>query len=184
MQLVRVTFVGEFGYEIYADAEKGLELWELLWQAGQPFGMVACGYKAIDALRTEKGYLYWGSDITPEETPFEAGLNFAVAKNKEFNGKKALLEKPVIKKLVTIVLDDPRAVVLGNEPVKVDGRMAGRVTSGAYGPYIRLSVAFAYLPVELSAVETAVEILIFGNWIKGKIAKGPLYDPKGLKVRV
>jgi 4-methylaminobutanoate oxidase (formaldehyde-forming) len=60
VQLVRVTFVGELGYEVYADAGKGLELWEALWQAGQPFGMVAGGYKAIDALRTEKGYLYWG----------------------------------------------------------------------------------------------------------------------------
>jgi len=183
VQLVRVTFVGEPGYEIYADAKKGLELWKLLWQSGQPFGMVACGYKAIDALRTEKGYLYWGSDITPEETPFESGLNFAIAKNKDFKGKKALLEKPVTKNLVTIVLHDARAVVLGNEPVKVDGKVAGRVTSGAYGPYIGSSVAFAYLPVELSAVETAVEILVFGNWFKGKIAKGPLYDPKGLKVR-
>ncbi|MEP6948064.1 MAG: FAD-dependent oxidoreductase [Ginsengibacter sp.] len=183
VQLVRVTFVGELGYEIYADTDKGLELWELLWQTGQPFGMVSCGYKAIDALRTEKGYLYWGSDITPEETPFESGLNFAVAKHKEFKGKRALLEKPLIKKLVTILLDDPRAVVLGNEPVMVDGKVAGRVTSGAYGPYIGSSVAFAYLPIELSAVETEIEILVFGNWIKGKIAKGPLYDPKGLRVR-
>lgn len=183
VQLVRVTFVGELGYEIYADTVKGMQLWKSLWQTGQSFGMVACGYKAIDALRAEKGYLYWGSDITPEETPLESGLNFAVAKNKDFKGKKALLEKTATKKLVTVLLDDPRAVVLGNEPVKVDGNLAGRVTSGAYGPYIRSSVAFAYLPVELSAVDTAVEILVFGNWCKGKIAKGPLYDAKGLKVR-
>jgi glycine cleavage system aminomethyltransferase T/glycine/D-amino acid oxidase-like deaminating enzyme len=183
VQLVRVTFVGELGYEIYADSEQGLSLWNLLWQAGQPFGMIACGYKAIDALRAEKGYLYWGADITPEETPFEAGLNFAVAKNKEFIGKKALLEKAITKKLVTIVLDEPRAVVLGNEPVKVDGKVAGRVTSGGYGAYIGSSVAFAYLPLALSAIDTRIEILVFGHWIRGKIAKGPLYDPKGLKVR-
>ncbi|MEO6001379.1 MAG: FAD-dependent oxidoreductase [Chitinophagaceae bacterium] len=183
VQLVRVTFVGELGYEIYADNEKGLELWELLWKIGQPFGLVACGYKAIDALRTEKGYLYWGADITPAETCFEAGLGFAVAKNKDFKGKKALMGKPVLKKLVTILLDDPRAVVLGNEPVKVEGRLGGRVTSGGYGPFIASSVAFAYLPVALCAVESGVEILVFGNWVKGKISKGPLYDPKGLKVR-
>lgn len=183
VQLVRVTFVGELGYEIYADAEKGLELWEHLWNTGKSYGIVACGYKAIDALRTEKGYLYWGADITPEETPFEAGLNFAVAKDKDFKGKKALLEKDIRKKLVTILLDDPRALVLSNEPVKVAGKVTGRVTSGGYGAYIGSSIAFAYLPVELSAIETEVEILVFGNWIKGKIAKGPLYDPKGLKVR-
>lgn len=184
VQLVRVTFVGELGYEVYADAGKGLELWELLWQAGQSYGMIACGYKAIDALRAEKGYLYWGADITPEETPFEAGLNFAIAKNKAFKGKEALLEKTVKKKLVTILLEDARAVVLSNEPVKVAGKVSGRVTSGGYGAYIGSSIAFAYLPVELSAVETDVEILVFGNWIKGKIAKGPLYDPKGLRVRI
>lgn len=182
-QLVRVTFVGELGYEIYADAEQGLKLWEILWKAGQPYGMVACGYKAIDSLRTEKGYLYWGADITPEETPFEAGLNFAVAKNKNFNGKEALQAKPLKKKLVTILLDDPRAVVLSNEPVKVSGEIAGRVTSGGYGAFTQSSIAFAYLPVALSAMETIVEILVFGKWVKGKIIKGPLYDPKGLRVR-
>jgi len=183
VQLVRVTFVGELGYELYADAEQGLKLWEILWQAGKPYGMIACGYKAIDSLRTEKGYLYWGSDITPEETPFEAGLNFAVAKNKFFYGKEALLKKELKKKLVTILLDNPRAVVLSNEPVKVSGNIAGRVTSGGYGAYTGSSIAFAYLPVELSAIDTSIEILVFGNWIKGKIVKGPVYDPKGLRVR-
>ena len=183
VQLVRVTFVGELGYELYADAEQGLKLWEILWQAGKPYGMIACGYKAIDSLRTEKGYLYWGSDITPEETPFEAGLNFAVAKNKFFYGKEALLKKELKKKLVTILLDNPRAVVLSNEPVKVSGNIAGRVTSGGYGAYTGSSIAFAYLPVEFSAIDTSIEILVFGNWIKGKIVKGPVYDPKGLRVR-
>ncbi len=67
--------------------------------------------------------------------------------------------------------------------MKVDGKLAGRVTSGSYGPYIATSVAFAYLPASLSAVDTTVEILVFGTWVKGKIAKGPLYDPKGSRVR-
>ncbi|WP_153798193.1 GcvT family protein [Foetidibacter luteolus] len=183
VQLVRVTFVGELGYEIYAPAEKGLELWQLLWRKGQAYGMVACGYKAIDALRTEKGYLYWGADITPEETPYEAGLNFAVAKNKDFKGKTALLNKQLKKKLVTILLNNPRALVLGNEPVKVAGKVAGRVTSGGYGAYIGSSIAFAYLPIELAAIDTEIEILVFGDWIKGKIAQGPLYDAKGTRVR-
>ena len=88
------------------------------------------------------------------------------------------------KKLVTIVLDDPRAVVLSNEPVRVDGKISGRVTSGAYGASIRSSIAFAYLPVELSAIGTETEILVFGNWITGKVVKGPLYDAKGVRVRI
>lgn len=183
VQLVRVTFVGELGYEIYAPAEKGLALWELLWKSGEEFGVVACGYKAIDSLRAEKGYLYWGADITPNETPNEAGLNFAVAKDKEFLGKNALLEHSNKKKLVTIILDDPKAVVLGNEPVRVYGKVCGRVTSGSYGVSLRSSIAFAYLPTELTSVGTQTEILVFGNWKTAKIAQGPLYDPKGQKVR-
>jgi 4-methylaminobutanoate oxidase (formaldehyde-forming) len=183
VELVRVTFVGELGYEIYADAKDGYALWELLWKTGQQFGIVTCGYKAIDSLRSEKGYLYWGSDITADETPLQAGLSFAVSKQKEFFGKKKMLEREIKKKLVTMILEDPKAIVLGNEPVRVNGKIAGRVTSGSYGAYIRSSIAFAYLPVELTNVDTHTEILVFGNWIPAKIVQGPLYDPKGLKVR-
>jgi glycine cleavage system T protein len=183
VQLVRVTFVGELGYEIYAPSENGLALWELLWKTGQPFGVVACGYKAIDSLRAEKGYLYWGSDISPDVTPYEAGLNFAVAKDKEFQGKKALVEKVNRKKLVTMILNNPKAVVLGNEPVRIDGMVVGRVTSGSYGVSIKSSIAFAYLPAENAVVGEQAEILVFGNWINAQVVKGPLYDPKGLKVR-
>lgn len=182
-QLVRVTFVGELGYEIYAPAEDGLALWELLWETGKEFGMVACGYKAIDSLRAEKGYLYWGADMSADETPYEAGLSFAVAKNKDFLGKEALFKRSVKKKLVTIILDNAKAVVLGNEPVRVNGKVSGRVTSGAYGVGLQSSIAFAYLPVELAVIDKNVEILVFGNWIAGMIKQGPLYDPKSLKVR-
>jgi glycine cleavage system aminomethyltransferase T/glycine/D-amino acid oxidase-like deaminating enzyme len=183
VQIVRVTFVGELGYELYAPVESGPSLWELLWRSGQEFGMVACGYKAIDSLRAEKGYLYWGSDISPDETPFEAGLNFAVAKDKTFLGKEALLEQVSKKRLVTMILDDSKAVVLGNEPVRMNGKVLGRVTSGSYGVSIRSSIAFAYLPVEFTVVGTKTEILVFGNWIAATIVQGPLYDPKGQKVR-
>ncbi|MBZ5856968.1 GcvT family protein [Flavihumibacter profundi] len=183
VQLVRVTFVGELGYEIYADVKHGMALWELIWEAGKEFGMVACGYKAIDALRAEKGYLYWGSDISTDVTPFEAGLSFAVAKDKDFLGKKAMLAKHIEKKLVTIKLEDPLAVVLGNEPVRLNGKVSGRVTSGGYGASTRFSIAFAYLPVEQAIAGNKIEILVFGNWIPGDIVRGPIYDPKGQKLR-
>ena len=183
VQLVRVTFVGELGYEVYAPVEKGLALWKLLWESGQKFGMVACGYKAIDSLRAEKGYLYWGSDISPDETPYEAGLSFAVAKDKDFLGKKALLGHANKKRLTTLILSDPKAVVLGNEPVRMGGKIMGRVTSGAYGVSIQASIAFAYLPPETTSIGAQSEILVFGNWISAQVMKGPLYDPKGLKVR-
>ncbi|MBS1934836.1 MAG: FAD-dependent oxidoreductase, partial [Bacteroidetes bacterium] len=169
VQLVRVTFVGELGYEIYADVKHGMQLWELLWKTGQQFGMVACGYKAIDSLRAEKGYLYWGSDISPDETPQEAGLNFAVAKDKDFLGRKAMLEHVGKKKLATMVLNNPRAIVLGNEPVRVNGKIAGRVTSGSFGVSIQSSIAFAYLPNELAVAGTETEVLVFGDWVAAKI---------------
>ena len=78
----RVTYVGELGWELYCPAEYGAGLWDILWAAGAEHGMLACGYRAIDALRVEKGYRVWGADITPEETPDEAGLGFAVKPDK------------------------------------------------------------------------------------------------------
>jgi glycine cleavage system T protein len=183
VDIVRVTFVGELGYEIYANAENGASLWEILWNTGQQFGMLPCGYKAIDSLRTEKGYLYWGSDITADESPQQAGLNFAVAKNKNFLGRDAMTQRNDKKKLVTLVLENHKAIVLGNEPVRVNGEVCGRITSGGFGAYLNLSIAFAYLPVTLCEEGIKGEVLVFGNWIPAKIVRGPLYDPKGLKVR-
>jgi glycine cleavage system aminomethyltransferase T/glycine/D-amino acid oxidase-like deaminating enzyme len=183
VDLVRVTFVGELGYEIYSDAENGLLLWELLWKTGQQFGILACGYKAIDSLRAEKGYLYWGSDITADESPLQAGLGFAVAKGKHFLGKEALTMRKDNKKLVTLVLEDPKSVVLGNEPLRINGEVCGRITSGSYGAYIKSSIAFAYLPDTLPEEKNLAEVLVFGSWVPAKIVHGPLYDPKGLRVR-
>ena len=117
-----------------------------LWEAGRPHGLVAGGYRAIDALRLEKGYRVWSSDITPDETPFEAGLGFAVALDKEaeFIGRDALVAAKAAgprKRLRCLVLDDPRSVCLGNEPVRVDGEIVGRVTSGGYGFAVERSIA-------------------------------------------
>ena len=89
---LRVTYVGELGWELYAHAEYGVALWDTLWAAGAPHGLVAGGYRAIDALRLEKGYRAWAADITPEETPYEAGLGFAVALDTgDFLGRDALV---------------------------------------------------------------------------------------------
>src|SRR5687768_5373726 len=87
---LRVTYVGELGWELYCPTEYGLRLWDTLWEAGREHGLVAGGYKAIDSLRLEKGYRVWGADISPEDTPLEAGLEFAVAWDKEFVGRDAL----------------------------------------------------------------------------------------------
>ena len=151
---LRVTYVGELGWELYAHAEYGVALWDTLWAAGAPHGMVAGGYRAIDALRLEKGYRAWAADITPEETPYEAGLGFAVALDTgDFLGRDALVAARAAgppKRLRCLVLDDPRSVCLGNEPVRIEGRIAGRVTSGGYGFSVERSIAYAYLPPDVA----------------------------------
>jgi 4-methylaminobutanoate oxidase (formaldehyde-forming) len=181
---LRVTYVGELGWELYCAMERGLELWDVLWEAGRPHGLVAGGYKAIDSMRLEKGYRVWGSDITPEDTPYEAGLGFAVKLDKEFIGKEALLAAQEPKrKLACLVLEDPRSVALGSEPVRVAGEITGRVTSGGYGYTVERSIAYAYLPAEAVESGRVVEVEIFGEWVPGEVAAEPLFDPSGERIR-
>ena len=181
---LRVTYVGELGWELYCPAEFGLRLWDMLWEVGREHGLVAGGYKAIDSLRLEKGYRVWGADITPEDTPFEAGLGFAVKLDKgDFVGRDALAAaSPPERLLRCLVLDDPRAVALGSEPVRSGGDLVGRVTSGGYGYTVGKSIAYAYLPAAHSA-GAEVEVEIFGEWVAGEVAEEPLYDPKGERIR-
>ncbi len=185
---LRVTYVGELGWELYCPTEYGLGLWQALWDAGAEHGVVAGGYRAIDSLRLEKGYRVWGADITPDETPYEGGVGFCVKLDKEggFIGREALLaarEEGPRSRLACIVLDEPRSVALGNEPVRVDGEIAGRVTTGGYGYTVERSIAYAYVPPERAEPGTPVEIEIFGSWIGGEVASEPLFDPDGERIR-
>jgi len=184
---VRVTYVGELGWEIYCPSEYGLGLWDALWAAGREHGMRACGYRAIDALRIEKGYRVWGSDMTPEDTPDEAGVAFAVKPEKgDFIGREPLVEARLQapqRRLCCLVLDDPRSVCLGSEPVRVNGDITGRVTTGGYGYGVGRSIAYAYLPAAASEVGTRVEVEVFGEWIGAEVAAEPLWDPSGERIR-
>jgi 4-methylaminobutanoate oxidase (formaldehyde-forming) len=185
---LRVTYVGELGWELYPPSEYGAALWTTLWEAGQPQGLVAGGYRAIDSLRLEKGYRVWSSDITPEESPYEAGLGFAVRLENggDFVGREALVAAKAAgprKRLRCLVLDDPRSVALGNEPIRVDGRIVGRVTSGGYGFAVERSIAYGYLPPDQAAIGTRGEIEIFGEWIGFEVAREPLWDPEGARIR-
>ena len=185
---LRVTYVGELGWELYAPAEYGRSLWSTLWDAGRLHGLVAAGYRAIDALRLEKGYRVWSSDITPDETPYDAGLGFAVAMDKEpdFIGRDALVAAKAAgprKRLRCLVLDDPRSVCLGNEPVRVGGEVVGRVTSGGYGFAVERSIAYAYLPPDRAAIGTRGEVEVFGEWIGFEVTREPLHDPTGARIR-
>ncbi len=185
---LRVTYVGELGWEFYAPTEYGQQLWDTLWEAGKEFGMVAAGYKAIDSLRLEKGYRYWSADITPDYTPFEAGLGFAVALNKplDFIGKQALIEskaKGPTQKLCCLTLADPNTVAFGSEPIRHEGKVAGWVTSGGYGYSVGKSIAYGYLPIELAGPGTRLTVECFGVEIEAVVEREPLYDAKGERVR-
>jgi len=184
---MRVTYVGELGWEFYCGMEYGQSLWDTLWAAGQPHGLVPAGYKAIDTLRLEKGYRYWSADITPDYTPYETGMGFFVRLEKEdFRGKKALEKQKkqgVRQKLCCMTLDEPTATGLGNEPIFLDGKVVGWITSGGYGYTVRKSIAYGYLPLALAKPGTRLEVELFGERIGLTVEKEPLYDPKGEKIK-
>jgi 4-methylaminobutanoate oxidase (formaldehyde-forming) len=188
VRALRVTYVGELGWELYCPSEYGAGLWRTLWEEGEPHGMVTGGYRAIDSMRLEKGYRVWGADITPDETPYEGGVGFCVKLDKEggFIGRDALAKAKddgPRTRLCCLLLADPQSVALGNEPVRVGEEIEGRVTTGGYGYTVESSIAYAYLPPEHAEPGTAVAVEIFGQWIEGEVAREPLFDPKGERIR-
>ncbi len=179
VRALRVTYVGELGWELYCPTEYGAALWTAL--AGT--GARPCGYRAIESLRLEKGYRAWGSDIGPETTPDEAGLGFAVRRGGGFVGHEALQggrTRGVARRLRCLVLDDPRAVALGGEPVRVGEQVVGQVTSGGYGYTVASSIAYAYLPTGTTG---PVSVAVDGDWTGAEVTGTPLYDPKGTRIR-
>jgi 4-methylaminobutanoate oxidase (formaldehyde-forming) len=186
---LRVTYVGELGWEFYCPMEYGERLWSTLWDAGQPDGLVAGGYRAIDSLRLEKGYRYWSADISPDYTPYEAGMGFAVKLDKgDFIGRQALVRQKEVglkRKLCCITLDDPAVTAIGKEPLRALGEddPLGWVTSGGYGYSVGKSIAYAYLPADKAKVGTALDIEILGERIPATIEREPLWDPKGERIK-
>ena len=183
---MRLSYVGELGWELYTTADNGQRLWDALWQAGQPHGVVAAGRTAFNSLRLEKGYRSWGTDMTTEHDPYEAGVGFAVrtAKN-AFVGKEALAgrsEETVSRRLRCLTVDDARSVVIGKEPVWMGQERVGYVTSAAYGYTVGKPIAYAYLPSSLSEGD-AVEIEYFGERIRATVTPEPLYDPEMTRLR-
>ena len=185
---MRLTYVGELGWEFYPPMEYGMRLWDTLWEAGQPEGLVAAGYRAIDSLRLEKGYLSWGAEISPDYTPFEAGLGFAVKLDKgDFIGREALLKlksEGLQQKLCCLVLENDRVVALGNEPIRTpDGEIVSWVVSGGFGYSVGKSITYAYLPLEYAKIGTQLEIEYFGEPVGAVVVKEPLWDPKGGRIK-
>lgn len=181
---MRLSYVGELGWEIYASAENGQRLWDALWKAGQPHGIIAAGRAAFNGLRLEKGYRAFGSDMTTEHDPYEAGVGFAVKAGKEgYVGQAALESLPTSsKRLRCLTVDDGRSVVLGKEPVYSNGKPVGYVTSAAFGYTIGKPIAYAYLPTTISEGE-AVEIEYFGRRLAATVTPEPMFDPKMDRLR-
>ena len=183
---LRLSYVGELGWELYTTADNGQRLWDVLWQAGQPFGVIAAGRSAFNALRLEKGYRAWGADMTTEHDPYEAGVGFAVRTAKEaFVGKAALegrSEETASRRLRCLTVDDGRSVVMGKEPVLQDGARVGYVTSAAFGYSVGRPIAYAYLPSSITEGD-AVEIEYFGRRIAATVTHEPLFDPEMTRLR-
>ena len=184
---LRLSYVGELGWEIYTTADNGLRLWDLLWAAGQEHGVVAGGRSAFNSLRLEKGYRLWGTDMTTEHDPYEAGLAFAVRMDKgDFIGRAAIegrSQESANRRLTCLVLDEPTDVVLGKEPVLVDGAVSGYVTSAAHGYTIGHTIAYAWLPAGAAVPGTSVEVEYFGRRLAATVTAEPLVDPQMSRIR-
>ncbi|WP_103338355.1 GcvT family protein [Amycolatopsis sp. CA-126428] len=183
---MRLSYVGELGWEIYTSADHGLRLWDALWAAGQPLGVIAAGRAAFNSLRLEKGYRLWGTDMTTEHDPYEAGLAFAVRPAKgDFLGRDAIegrSEETASRRLRCLTIDDGRTVLLGKEPVFVDGVASGYVTSAAYGYTAGRPIAYAWLPASAD-IGSGVEIEYFGRRVAATVAAEPLVDPGMERIR-
>ena len=182
---LRVTYVGEFGWELYPPAEYAVQVWDTLMAVGATHGLVPAGYRAIDSLRIEKGYRAWGSDITPEDDPASTGLAWALREGGGFVGAEAATARGAApeRSLSCVVLDDPRAMVIGNEPVFRDDAVVARVTSGGIGYAVGRSIAFASLPIDLATPGTELAVRVFDRIVPAEVVEAPIYDPAGDRLR-
>jgi dimethylglycine dehydrogenase len=178
----RISYVGELGYELHHPIEAQRHLYDSVREAGEPLGLVDFGYRALESLRLEKAYRLWGADLSADWTPLEAGLERFVAFDKgDFVGREALLrqrERGVERLLACLVVDVDGADAHGYEPVLAGGEIAGYVASGGYGHTVGASIALSYLPVELTAPGTELEVELLGERRPARVVEQPLYDPQ------
>ena len=195
--LMRVSYVGELGWEIYTDAEYGRALWDLIFDAGAAHGIIPAGRIAFNSLRMEKGYRSAGTDMTIEHTPAAAGLDFAVRMAKDdFIGKAALAERVSTSTLRTLQFVDPAAVVLGKEPVSIigdadadadsdsdsDSRVVGYITSAGWSPTVGACLAYAWLPEQIG-VGTEVDVAYQMTTYRAVVVADPVVDPEMSRIR-
>jgi 4-methylaminobutanoate oxidase (formaldehyde-forming) len=183
----RVSYVGELGWELYIQPENAATVWDALMDAGSEFDIQPAGYKALDALRIEKGYLYWSGDITPEDNPLEAGLGLFVQLDKpDFIGKEALekIKKQGLGSRLVALTMDAGGNLYGGESVYAGGKVVDRIRSGSYGYSIGKDIGLVYLPIEIAEQVAQFEVQVMGERVKAILAQLPLVDPKGEKLRL
>ncbi len=193
VRALRVTYVGELGWELHVPIDRIGEVFDALMAAGEPQSIRPVGYRALESLRLEKGYRAWGSDITPNDTPFEAGLGWAVKmkRNTPFLGREALEKvagKPMKKRFAGFVIDDPDAVLVGRETILRDGVAVGYLTSGGYGYTIGKSIGYGYVRNADGVSDDFLasgryELVIANETVPARIALEPLFDPQALRVK-
>ena len=193
VRALRVTYVGELGWELHLPVETATAVYEALMAAGKPFGIANAGYRAIESLRLEKGYRAWGSDIGPDHTPLEAGLGWAVKlkRNTPFLGREALMAqtaKPLSKRLACFTVDDPDVVLLGRETIFRDGKQVGWLTGAGWGYTVAKNIGFGYVRNK-DGVATAwltsgrYELEVANERIPAELHLTPLYDPTMSRIK-
>ena len=190
----RITYVGELGWELYVPTEFASGVFDTIEETGRPIGLRLCGYHALDSLRMEKGYRSWGHDLSTDETPLEAGLGFAVAWDKQggFIGREALLahrESGPSQRLMQFQLPGDGPLLYHNEPIWSDGRIVGRVTSGAYGHTIGAPLGLGYVSTDHGRLDGPgllardYEVEVACERIPAQASIRPLYDPSSSRVK-
>ncbi len=194
VRAIRVSYVGELGWELYVPVESAAGVYDALKEAGADLGLRDAGYYALESLRIEKGYRAWGHDLTTDETPLEAGLEFAVKWDKPggFIGRDALVaqrERGVDRRLVILTLDDPSALPWHDEPILRDGKMVGWVTSAGFGHTLGRAVAMGYVRnpggISREFVESGrYEVELAGERVSARVYLRAPYDPTGSRLRM
>ncbi len=189
----RISYVGELGWELYIPSNFATGVFDAIMEVGKKYDLQLVGMQAVNSLRMECGYRHWENDITPEDTPLEAGLGFAVCFDKgDFLGKEALLaqkEKGLTRKMVQFTLEDPEAKLYQNEPIFRDGEQVSQITSGAYGYHVGSAVGMGYLSNPDGVTNDWIkagkyEIMVEGKMIPATVHLRAPYDPKGERTKM
>jgi len=194
VRALRITYVGELGWELHIPTEYALSVYTKLWKAGEPLGLANAGYRAIESLRLEKGYRAWGSDINPDHTPFEAGLGWAVKlrKNIPFLGREALAEQagsPLKKRFACFTIDDPDVILLGRETLYRDGERVGWLSSAGWGYTVAKNIGYGYVRCADGVDDDFLygggyELEVATERVACSIERKALYDPAMARIKV